>query len=354
MYTCKICNTEFKSVDPMGMHLSRKHNMTVETYYEQYIKKENEGKCEICGNPTKFLSIGRGYNPTCSFKCACTKGRITYKIKYGVSTPAKLDKTKENSKKHFEEKYGKGITTPFRSKEVQDKIKQTIQEKYDSNNAFLVKNENGEYKRDITNIKRYGYSCPMKNPIKSKEIIEQKREKYGTANNFDKIKETVQNKYNVNNSFLVKNEENVEKRTITCKEKYGYDNPGQVPEFKRKQMYGKYNAPNGKKYDSSWEYKFELYLIEHNIDYIYQSENTFTWYDVNGKSHEYIPDFYLPNTNEFIEIKGDYFFDKNGKFFDPYDKTEEGYKNAELKWNCMMENQVKVYTGKELKDLGIL
>ena len=104
MYTCKICNTEFKSVDPMGMHLSRKHNMTVESYYEQYIKKENEGKCEICGNPTKFLSIGRGYNPTCSFKCACTKGRITYKIKYGVSTPSKLDKTKENSKKHFEEK----------------------------------------------------------------------------------------------------------------------------------------------------------------------------------------------------------------------------------------------------------
>lgn len=41
MYTCKICNTEFKSVDPMGMHLSRKHNMTVESYYEQYIKKEN-------------------------------------------------------------------------------------------------------------------------------------------------------------------------------------------------------------------------------------------------------------------------------------------------------------------------
>ena len=288
MYTCKICNTEFKSVDPMCMHLSRKHNMTVESYYEQYIKKENEGKCEICGNPTKFLSIGRGYNPTCSFKCACTKGRITYKIKYGVSTPSKLDKTKENSKKHFEEKYGKGITSPFKLKEVQEKIKQTIQEKYDSNNAFLVKNENGEYKRDITNIKRYGYSCPMKNPIN------------------------------------------------------------------RKLIYGKYNAPNGKKYDSSWEYKFEQYLIEHKIDYIYQSEDTFTWYDVNGKSHEYIPDFYLPNTNEFIEIKGDYFFDENGKFFDPYNKTEEGYKNAELKWNCMMENHVKVYTGKELKDLGIL
>lgn len=124
-------------------------------------------------------------------------------------------------------------------------------------------------------------------------------------------------------------------------------------ELKRKQMFGKYNAPNGKKYDSSWEYLFENYLIEHKIDYIYQSNETFTWYDVNGKSHEYIPDFYLPNTNEFIEIKGDYFFDKNGKFFDPYDKTEEGYKNAELKWNCMMENNVKVYTSKELIDLGI-
>lgn len=241
-----------------------------------------------------------------------------------------------------------------KSQEVQDKIQKTILEKYGCKNAFLVKNENGVYKRDITNINRYGYSCPMKNPIKSKEIVEQKREKYGTANNFDKIKETVQNKYNVNNSFLVKNEENIEKRTITSKEKYGYDNPGQVPELKRKQMFGKYNAPNGKKYDSSWEYKFELYLIENKIDYIYQSDKTFTWYDVNGKSHEYIPDFYLTKTNEFIEIKGDHFFDKNGKFFDPYDKTEEGYKNAELKWDCMVENHVKIYTGKELKELGIL
>lgn len=241
-----------------------------------------------------------------------------------------------------------------KTQDVKDKIQKTMLEKHGCKNAFLVKNENGVYKRDITNIKRYGYSCPMKNPIKSKEIIEQKREKYGTANNFDKIKETVHNKYNVNNSFLVKNEENVEKRTITCKEKYGYENPSQVPELKRNQMFGKYNAPNGRKYDSSWEYKFEQYLIENNIDYIYQSDDTFTWYDINGKSHEYIPDFYLPNTKEFIEIKGDQFFDKNGKFFDPYDKTEEGYKNAELKWDCMIKNNVKVYTGKELKELGIL
>ena len=54
-----------------------------------------------------------------------------------------------------------------------------------------------------------------------------------------------------------------------------------------------------------------------------------------------------------IEIKGDHFFDKNGKFFDPYDKTEEGYKNAEFKWKCMVENNVKIYTSKELISLGI-
>lgn len=64
-----------------------------------------------------------------------------------------------------------------------------------------------------------------------------------------------------------------------------------------------------------------------------QSSTKFKWVDINGKERTYIPDFKIikENKEEIIEIKGDYFFDKNGKFFNPYDKTEKGYKNAELK-----------------------
>ena len=354
MYKCIICEYEMKSTDGLGLHLSKKHNLNIQTYYETFLYKNGEDKCKICGKRTKFLSLNRGYVSTCSFKCACLQGRKTYKIRTGVSSPAKLDNTKQNIAKHFEEKYGEGITTPFKSKEVKNKITNTIKEKYKVNNAFLVKDEFGNLKREKTSIEKYGYAYPLENPSFLNDVHTNNIKEYGSKNNFNKIKETVQEKYNVNNSFLVKQEDNLQKRIITCREKYGCDNPSQNTEIHKKQMFGKFVSPNGKCYDSSWEYKFEQYLIENKIDYIYQSDDTFTWYDVNGKSHEYIPDFYLPNTNEFIEIKGDYFFDENGIFINPYDKTEVGYKNAELKWKCMLENNVRIYTSKELKELGIL
>ena len=151
-------------------------------------------------------------------------------------------------------------------------------------------------------------------------------------------------------SNLIQNK--IEKTII---EKFGVRNVSQNTEIHKKQMFGKFKAPNGKTYDSSWEYKFEQYLIANNIKYEYQSSTKFKWVDINGKERTYIPDFKIikENKEEIIEIKGDYFFDKNGKFFDPYDKTEKGYKNAELKWKCMVENNVKILTSKDLISLGI-
>lgn len=63
-------------------------------------------------------------------------------------------------------------------------------------------------------------------------------------------------------TFLYKNGEDkckicgLQKRIITCREKYGCDNPSQNTEIHKKQMFGKFVSPNGKFYDSSWEYKF--------------------------------------------------------------------------------------------------
>lgn len=117
----------------------------------------------------------------------------------------------------------------------------------------------------------------------------------------------------------------------------------------------KFKAPNGKIYDSSWKYKFEQYLIANNIKYEYQSSTKFKWVDVNGKERTYIPDFKIikENKEEIIEIKGDYFFDKDGNFINPYNKIKEGYTNAKLKWECMIKNHVRILTSKELISLGI-
>ena len=144
-----------------------------------------------------------------------------------------------------------------------------------------------------------------------------------------------------------------EKAKNTLLQNYGVENPSQHFEIHKKQLYNKFKGPNNNWYDSRWEYLFEQYLIENNIPYIYQSNITFRWTDIDGKEHVYIPDFLLTENNEFIEIKGDHFFDKDNNFINPYDKSEKGYANAKLKYDCMVNAGVKIYTSKELINLGI-
>lgn len=187
---------------------------------------------------------------------------------------------------------------------------------------------NGQYK---TCLEKYGCKYPAQN----KDVLEKMKqttkelycvEHYSHTNEFKEIIKT-----------YWENLTDEELSNITRKRKH------------------KYKAPNGKTYDSSWEYKFEQYLIDNNIKYEYQSSTKFKWVDVNGKERTYIPDFKIikENKEEIIEIKGDYFFDKDGNFINPYDKTKEGYANAKLKWECMIKNNVRILTYKELISLGI-
>lgn len=158
-------------------------------------------------------------------------------------------------------------------------------------------------------------------------------------------------KYGV--EYALQRDDVKQKVKTTLLQNYGVENPSQHAEIHKKQLYNKFKGPNNNWYDSRWEYLFEQYLIENNISYSYQYEITFKWIDVDGKEHVYIPDFLIKDKNEFIEIKGDHFFDKDGNFINPYDKSEKGFANAKLKWECMMHAGVKVYTSKELIKLGI-
>lgn len=53
---------------------------------------------------------------------------------------------------------------------------------------------------------------------------------------------------------------------------------------------------------SSWEVLYAKYLDEHSIKWV-QNTKTFP-YTYKGKSRRYLPDFYLPDTNTYVEIKG--------------------------------------------------
>lgn len=55
-------------------------------------------------------------------------------------------------------------------------------------------------------------------------------------------------------------------------------------------------------FDSSWELAYYVYMIEHN-EIIERNERYFT-YIKDNQYHKYYPDFYLPQYNIYIEIKG--------------------------------------------------
>ncbi len=65
---CLICNNDFIA----KTHFFDKHDISSKMYYDTYLKRENENKCNVCGATTKFVSVTKGYFRCCSKKCAQT------------------------------------------------------------------------------------------------------------------------------------------------------------------------------------------------------------------------------------------------------------------------------------------
>lgn len=354
-YKCEICGEKFEYIRGLVSHIKHKHNITDKEYYNLYLKKDkNEGKCVRCGKETRFYGIKQGYCKYCGSTC------INLDRDYSTMSETWAKKTKEEleeRKKHYRE-----IWDSKSKKEIKQIVKQrknTKKERHGDENwtnpdkivETIIKNHGDDY---YSNLSKYIWDNMTPQKLRKRKIktIKTCKKKYNRPYpyNHEKSKQTKKERHGDENYV------NIEgiKQHFTDKYGEGITNPSQVPEIHKK-MTAKYKAPNGKTYDSSWEYKFEQYLIEHNIEYEYHPNITLKWMDINGKNHIYHPDFKIirETGEEIIEIKGDYFFNESGEFYNPYNKTEEGYANAEKKWKCMMENHVKVYTSKELKELGI-
>ena len=361
-YICKLCNKEFIGGQSFTSHL-KIHKYTSKQYYDEFLKTKNDGICQVCGKPTVFFKFANGYRKTCSDECyrqlSVKNWRKTMNDKYDGGYYSGTDEYREKRKLDCLEKYN--CEYYWQAKEIKEKRRTSMLERYGVEHTM----QNDEFKsiakehREETNLERYG----VKHNWASEELREQGQyktclEKYGVKhpiqNNVikEQTQQTCLKRYGVFN--YAKTKEYLEKTIETNRQKYGVDWPQQNPEIHKKSLFGKYHAPNGKVYDSSWEYLFEQYLIEKKIPYVYQADLTLVWTDVDGKEHRYIPDFSITtDKQELIEIKGDHFIE-NGVLIDPYNKTEKGYANARLKWECMQKAGVKVYTSKELKELGIL
>jgi hypothetical protein len=82
---------------------------------------------------------------------------------------------------------------------------------------------------------------------------------------------------------------------------------------------------------SNWEVLYAKYLTKHNIKWNYEPR-TFELV-INGKETTYTPDFYLPKTNEYIEIKG--WWRDNAKI--KFEAFKRQYRNIKIKILMLME-----------------
>ena len=65
---------------------------------------------------------------------------------------------------------------------------------------------------------------------------------------------------------------------------------------------GKSGIYEGYLYQSSWELAWIVYHLDHNIEFLRPTE--YFEYEFEGQNRKYYPDFYLLNSNEYVEVKG--------------------------------------------------
>jgi len=177
---CKICNDKIEVIGEQSffrLHLKKIHNLNAKEYYDLHFKKENEGICSNCGEPTRYLSFRIGYTKYCNQSCAgldektINKVKETKKLKYNNENYNNRQKASqtclkiygvENVSQNNEIKKKKiktnlqncGAENYTTTKEFKERVKKTCLEKYNVDNPS--KCEKFKEKRSQTIFNRYG------------------------------------------------------------------------------------------------------------------------------------------------------------------------------------------------------
>ena len=76
--TCAICGKKF-SIFGIAHHI-KTHEISFKQYYDNYLRKDNEGCCKICNKPTEFINLTYGYKKYCCRACIYKDKDIKNKI----------------------------------------------------------------------------------------------------------------------------------------------------------------------------------------------------------------------------------------------------------------------------------
>jgi len=312
---CQLCNKEYKSLQGLGCHISKKHTMPLEDYYDKFISKQEKPKCKICNKPVKFKNFSKGYLTYCSKKCVAKDKKLMNE---------KIKKIKETNLKKY------GIEWASKSDIVKEKIKQTCLTKYGTN-SYMSTDDFRERSKE-TVIEKYGVDNVAKSDIVKEKMKCTLIERYGVDNNLKLIDRKKGNETKIKNYYSkyvdILNSKNIE--VLSNKDDFVNKNTMKYKckvcshewelEFENNSHYilARYNVcPNCSKSNYSKGEKELLDFVKSIIDDKVINNKFFV---VKDKKYEL--DIYAPSKNIGIEFNGIYWH--SSKFKDPnyhFDKT---------------------------------
>lgn len=287
------------------------------------------------------------------------KSKKTCQEKYGVDNYAKTKDFLDNLQNHNLEKYG--TENYFSTQEFKDRSKKTNIKKYGVENAAksdIIKeklkltqekrfSKEAKAKAKNTCKQKYGFDSFSQTEIFKKRLIQINNEKhnvdwYVQSEDFKKKSiETCKQKYD--HEYFTQTEEFKEKVKQTNNEKYGVDWYCQTPEYHKKKI-RKINY-DGLSFDSEWEVIVYKYYKKLGRDI--KKYEGYIEYNYNGNIYRYFPDFIIDGS--LYEVKGDHFFDKDGKLRNPFDESQN--EKYQAKFQCMLENHITVLKSDVIKKM---
>lgn len=256
MESCKICNQKFKLLKGLITHVNVKHFLNTKEYYDNHIKKNGEGECEVCGKPTKYRNAGIGYLKNCSIECRNKNKNIKRDFLVG--------------KKQTKEQILKRVNNTNQSQKEKNR-KETMLKKYGVDNPTKL-----EHVTLIISKKNTG-KVKVRNHQWQKKIIDSKRVN-GTLKHSEETKNKIKSGVN---KFLSEN----------------FDREKYISKNQSNHISGWYNNLF---FRSSLELSFLINNLEKKLVSC-ENENYKVIYDINGKKRAYYPDY---TDGEFIyEIK---------------------------------------------------
>lgn len=179
-----------------------------------YIHPNKVHNCVVCGKPTTFNSIERGYRRCCSSKCSANdptrkaKVKATCLKKYGAENPLQVEEIQLKSKATCLKKYGTEYAVA--SDAVRQKAKQTNLKRYGTESSFASDIVKQKIKQ--TNLKRYGVENSGGAPIARQKAMETCLKRYGDKNynNRKKSNDTYLSTLQITKPFVLKYTEDME------------------------------------------------------------------------------------------------------------------------------------------------